>query len=185
MTWSTTPLDSTTWALFADLIERNNGIYGGCWCMGFHPERVRGADARRDAKLRRVRADDAHASLVLDADGAAQGWAQWGSAEELDGIKHRRVYDKQPPPVPDWRIACVFVDKGHRGLGIARLAVADSLTQIAGRGGGLVEAIAAVTEGRSAQGRFLFSATAEVFDSLEFERIRQVGKHAWVMQRSV
>jgi len=32
-----------TWAAFAALVERNNGIFGGCWCMGFHPEGARSA----------------------------------------------------------------------------------------------------------------------------------------------
>ena len=31
-------LDESTWAAFAALVERNNGVFGGCWCMGFHPE---------------------------------------------------------------------------------------------------------------------------------------------------
>jgi hypothetical protein len=25
-------LDETTWPDFADLVERHNGIWGGCWC---------------------------------------------------------------------------------------------------------------------------------------------------------
>ncbi len=29
-------LDESTWDAFAALVERNNGIFGGCWCMGFH-----------------------------------------------------------------------------------------------------------------------------------------------------
>jgi hypothetical protein len=32
------PLDESTWPAFAALVERNNGIFGGCWCIGFHPE---------------------------------------------------------------------------------------------------------------------------------------------------
>jgi len=27
----------TTWPDFAALVEANNGVWGGCWCMGFHP----------------------------------------------------------------------------------------------------------------------------------------------------
>jgi hypothetical protein len=27
-------LDESTWQAFASLVERNNGIFGGCWCMG-------------------------------------------------------------------------------------------------------------------------------------------------------
>ena len=134
-TYTTVPLEASTWDLFADLVERNNGIFGGCWCIGFHPEfGQRGLD-HRAAKEERVRTGRAHAALVLDADGAAQGWAQYGSPEELSGIKHRRVYDKEPPPLPDWRITCVFVDKRHRGAGVARAAVEAALDQIAQAGG--------------------------------------------------
>jgi len=28
-------LDETTWPDFAQLVERHNGIYGGCWCMAY------------------------------------------------------------------------------------------------------------------------------------------------------
>ena len=36
----TRPLDAGTWPDFARLVEANNGVWGGCWCMGFHPEGV-------------------------------------------------------------------------------------------------------------------------------------------------
>ena len=29
-------LDESTWDAFAELVERNNGIFGGCWCTAFH-----------------------------------------------------------------------------------------------------------------------------------------------------
>jgi len=31
-------LDESTWDAFAALVEANGGVFGGCWCMGFHPE---------------------------------------------------------------------------------------------------------------------------------------------------
>ena len=34
----TRPLTPETWPDFAALVEANNGIWGGCWCMGFHAE---------------------------------------------------------------------------------------------------------------------------------------------------
>jgi GNAT superfamily N-acetyltransferase len=112
---------------------------------------------------------------------SAQGWCQYGSPAELPGIKHKLEYDKDPPPPPDWRITCLFVDKRHRGQGIARAALEGALDQIAHLGGGLVEAISEVTTGREAQGRFLFSATVELFEQNGFTRVRQVGKHAWIV----
>ena len=179
------PLDASTWDAFAELVERNNGVYGGCWCIGYHPESGQRGISHRAVKEERVRSDRAHAALVLDADGAAQGWCQYGSPEELSGIKHRRQYDKDAPPVPDWRITCIFVDKQHRAQGIARAALEGALEAIEQAGGGRVEAISETTDGRTAHGRFLFSATVELFEQYGFARGRQVGKHAWIVSRLV
>lgn len=175
-------LDESSWDLFADLVERNGGVYGGCWCIAYHPRKPEGL-GNREAKHQRVLTDAAHAALVLDEQGRAQGWAQYGRPDELAGFKHRREYDKEAPPRPDWRIACVYVDKQHRGQGVARAAVTGALELIAAEGGGLVEAISEVTDGRQAQARFLFSVTVELFDDLGFTRVRQVGKHAWIVNR--
>jgi GNAT superfamily N-acetyltransferase len=179
------PLDQRTWDAFAELVERNNGVFGGCWCIGYHPECGQKGIDYRAAKEERVRTGRAHAALVLDGDGVAQGWCQYGSPEELPGIKHRRAYDQDAPPRPDWRITCFFVDRRHRGQGVARAALEGALDLIARAGGGLVEAIPEVTAGREAPGRFLFSTTVELFEQYGFTRGRQVGKHAWIVSRVI
>lgn len=178
------PLGPESWVQFAELVERNNGIYGGCWCIGYHPECGTKCD-HYQVKKDRVFSDAAHAALVIDECGAAQGWCQYGDPEELAGIKHKREYLKDPPKVPDWRITCIYVDRKHRGQGVARIAIAGALELIAKAGGGLVEAISETTADRQAQGRFLFSGTVELLESFGFSRIRQVGKHAWIMSRYV
>jgi len=185
MTLTTRRLDATTWDAFAELVERNNGIFGGCWCIAYHLEPGQKGGDHRAAKHDRVHSDRAHAALVFDADGVVQGWCQYGSPQELPGIKHRREYAKDAPPLPDWRITCFYVDPRHRGQNIARTALEGALEQIADAGGGLVEAISEVTAGRQAPGRFLFSATVELFEQYGFTRIRQVGKHAWIVSRVV
>jgi hypothetical protein len=111
MSYTVRPLDASAWDAFAELVERNNGIFGGCWCIGYHPECGQKGISYRAVKEDRVRTDRAHAALVLDEAGAAQGWCQYGSPGELPGIKHKREYDKDPPPIPDWRITCFYVDK--------------------------------------------------------------------------
>ncbi len=40
------PLHASTWDVFAELVERNNGIYGGCWCVAFHSAYERGSAIR-------------------------------------------------------------------------------------------------------------------------------------------
>jgi GNAT superfamily N-acetyltransferase len=182
--YTTRPLEASTWDAFAELVERNNGVYGGCWCIGFHTEYQRGISDPRTLKEELVRAGRAHAALVFDEDGVAQGWCQYGSPEEL-GLKHHREYAKDPPPRARWRITCIFVDKSHRGRGVARAGLEGALAQIAAAGGGLVEAISEVTAGREAQGRFLFTATAELFEQYGFTKGRKVGKHAWIVSREI
>jgi len=185
MEFTVTELNTSTWDVFAEVVERNNGIFGGCWCTAFHSEgQQRGLD-RRAIKQERVRCGRTHSALVLDEHGVAQGWCQWGSVEELPNIKHKRVYLKDPPSAPDWRITCFYVDTKHRGQGVARAALGGAVEQIARAGGGLVEAIPEVTAGREAQGRFLYSATVELFEDFGFTRRRQVGKHAWIVTRTI
>ena len=44
------PLSPETWSAFDALVQRHNGIFGGCWCIWFHPdgpERGQGAEANR------------------------------------------------------------------------------------------------------------------------------------------
>ena len=73
----------------------------------------------------------------------------------------------------------------HHGRGVARTALEGALGQISRARGGLVEAISEVTTGRQAPSRFLFSATAELFEQFGFTRRRQVGKHAWIVSRVI
>ena len=178
------PLEESTWKAFAELVERNNGIYGGCWCAPNHVEYQRGVSDPRTLKRKLVKSSKAHAALVIDDDGHAQGWCQYGPSESLE-LKHQRAYNKELPPPARWRIACIFVDKRHRHQGVARAALEGALRQIALAGGGRVEAISEVTAGREAQDRFLFSATVELFEELGFKRVRQVGMHAWIVHKTV
>jgi ribosomal protein S18 acetylase RimI-like enzyme len=182
--YTTRPLGASTWDAFAELVERNNGIYGGCWCIAYHSEYQRGVSDPRTLKEELVRAGRAHAALVFDESDLPLGWCQYGSPEELE-LKHRREYAKDPPPPARWRITCIFVDKGHRGRGVARAGLEGALAQIAAAGGGRVEAISEVTTGREPPGRFLFSATAELFEQYGFRKGRQVGKHAWIVSREI
>jgi ribosomal protein S18 acetylase RimI-like enzyme len=184
MLYTVRSLDAGTWDAFEELVERNNGIYGGCWCIAYHRAYQRGTSDPRTLKEQLVRAGQAHAALVFDEQGLAQGWCQYGSPGEVD-LKNGREYRKDPPPPARWRITCIYVDRRHRGQGIARTELEGALAQIAAAGGGLVEAVSETTDGREAQGRFLFSATVELFQQYGFVRGRKVGKHAWIVSREI
>ncbi|MGI8681242.1 MAG: hypothetical protein ACR2JO_03720, partial [Mycobacteriales bacterium] len=79
------PLRPKTWDAFADLAERHNGVWGGCWCIYFHrplDEATKALGDGRAIKQRLVEAGRAHAALVFDGDEAV-AWCEYGSVEEL------------------------------------------------------------------------------------------------------
>jgi GNAT superfamily N-acetyltransferase len=140
-TYTTRALGPDTWDDFATLVEANNGVWGGCWCMGFHPEGLdrEDASANRGAKRAHVEQGTVHQMLVY-ADDDCVGWCQYGTATELPNIKNPKAYAKDLGSLPDWRIGCIFTDKSHRGQGVERAAVTAALATIKEAGAGIVEA---------------------------------------------
>jgi hypothetical protein len=184
--YTTRLLDADTWGDFARLVEANNGVWGGCWCMGFHAEGLANdAEQNREAKLEHVRRGTVHQVLVYDGDRCV-GWCQYGAPPELPTIKNRKVYEKELRDLPDWRIGCIFTGRHHRGEGVARAAVTGALEAIAQAGGGLVEAYPEQVEGRAPQrGAYFHTGPEDLFAELGFERDRKIAKWRWVMRRHV
>jgi GNAT superfamily N-acetyltransferase len=183
--FSVRPLDESTWPDFARLVEKHNGVWGGCWCMGFHAEGFGSAKAPQDnraVKERRVREGRAHAALVFDGE-ACVGWCQFGSPDELPRIKHKRVYLEGLTDPPDWRITCFFVDRAYRGKGVASSALGGALQLIGALGGGTVESYPERVEDRSVSSSFLHNGTVAMFEHHGFARARPIGKHHWVVTK--
>ena len=178
-------LDESTWDAFAALVEANNGIFGGCWCMGSHPEGA-GKDTtpaiNRQRKLSRVCEGTAHAALVFDGNECV-GWCQFGEPDELPRIKSRAAYEKGRTTSPDWRIACCFVGKGHRRRGVAAAALAGAVELIADLGGGSVEGYP--EDAGSVPAGFLYNGALSSYETLGFTRDRMIGKHRWVVTKIV
>ena len=91
----TRPLSPDTWDDFARLVEANNGVWGGCWCMGFHPEGVgkgHTVSGNRLAKQAHVRNGTVHQILVYDGDECV-GWCSTGRRPS-----HRTSTTRKPMP---------------------------------------------------------------------------------------
>jgi predicted GNAT family acetyltransferase len=184
--FSTQKLTSATWPAFDALVHEHNGVFGGCWCLSFHPKVVGlGYEQRRSAKRELVAKRQAHAALVFDGD-ACIGWCQFGSPAELPEIKNKKAYNatqqREPPP---WRITCFFVDRHHRKQGVAAAALEGALAQIAELGGGVVEACPENTNGKMVSPTFLHAGTYAMFEQAGFTPDRQIGKNKWVVRRTV
>lgn len=184
MPYTIKPLSPETWDDFESLALRHNGVWGGCWCIWFHQsaEIKRGtSEENRALKKSLVMQGKAHAALVY-LDGAPVGWCQYGSPQELPKIYHKKKVESGAYDVPDWRITCIFVDKSHRGKGVAKAAVEGALALIRQAGGGVVETYPQNTEGKRISGAFLYNGTQRLFESCGFALIRTKGKNHTIMR---
>ena len=181
------PLGPDTWEAFADLAERHNGVWGGCFCTWFHPRRKdQGIDveAGRPYKELLVREGRAHAALVFDGE-VAVAWCQYGSPEELPNIYHRKEYEAGLDKAPDYRVTCFFVDRNYRRKGVAATALQGALELIAQAGGGVVEGYPHDTQGKKTSASFLYSATRSMFEEAGFSFERKKGTKNCVMRKTV
>ncbi|WP_218184619.1 hypothetical protein [Nigerium massiliense] len=111
--YTVTALTPQTWPAFEALVERQSGLFKGCWCTWFHPaceERGQSAEGNRAHKLDLVERGLAHAALVMDGDDAV-AWAEYGTPAELPTIHHRKQYDAEKTGDPDFRVTCVLSTK--------------------------------------------------------------------------
>ena len=186
--WRVEPLSPQTWDAFAELAERHNGVWGGCWCTWFHcyphPPELAGLGAR-EFKRRRVEQDRAHAALVLDGE-VALAWAEYGPVEELPDIHHRTQWEAESVRRPDYRITCLFVARGHRRQGLAEIAVRGALALIAEAGGGVVESYPHdLPPQKKVSASHLYNATRSMYERLGFRYDRPKGQGNCVMSTVV
>jgi GNAT superfamily N-acetyltransferase len=180
-------LNAKTWPDYERLVEANNGVWGGCWCMWYHgkPDGAEPApEVKRKTKKCLVEEGRAHAALVFDGKDCV-GWCQFGSPDELPRIHNEKAYLASDSPLPEWRITCFFSGKGYRGKGVAAAALEGAIEQIRKLGGGRIEGYPEDVEGRKASPAFLFNGSLSMFEQQGFKRSRKIGKHKWVVTRTV
>ncbi len=178
-------LGGETWPAFARIVEKHNGVWGGCWCTAFHlkrSEEKEWAGKHRVLKERLVRADRSHAALVYDGSDVV-GWCQFGPPLELPG--RMSGYGKLDLAPPDWRITCLFVDRDHRKEGVAKAALEGALRFIAARGGGTVDGYPIDTRGKPYSSSFLWGGTESMFTELGFHPLGNLGTSKRVMRKVV
>lgn len=168
---------------------------GSCWCMHYQRPRpvLRGGPTakhrainRRD-KARLVHEGRSHAILVYERD-TPIGWCQYGPREELPRIDAGRGYRKAGPPPEGaklWRITCFFVDRAHRGQGVAKFALRAALDSIKRQGGGIVEAYPVVSEKMAAVQEFRWFGTPGMFRKEGFEVVAPLGTSGVLMRKTV
>jgi len=174
-----------TWPDFVRVMEKHNGVWGGCWCVTFHLKpggSSQAAGSRRAYKEKLVRANQSHAALVYDGANVV-GWAQFGPPSELPGrMGGVRKLGVAPP---EWRITCFFVDRDRRREGIAEAALEGALRMIAAKGGGTVDGYPIATREKPYSSSFLWGGTESMFAESGFRPVGSLGTSKMVMRRVV
>ena len=177
-------LHESTFADFARLVEKHNGVWGGCWCLYFHQKGTGSLEGNKQAKHGLVCQGRAKAALVYDGD-VAVGWCQYGRPDDLPRIYHLKAYLAAVRDTPDWRITCFFIDRDYRRQGVATMALEGALELITAEGGGLVESFPALVDDRKTSASFLHNVTISVFERQGFELVAKIGMHKWLMTKRV
>ena len=178
-------LGSETWPDFARIVEKHNGVWGGCWCVAFHLNRSEEKEwtgKHRALKEKLVRGDRSHAALVYDGTDIV-GWCQFGSPAELPA--RLGGFNRLGEALPDWRITCFFVDRDHRKEGVAKAALQGALRIIAAKGGGTVDGYPIDTRGKPYSSSFLWGGSQSMFTELGFRPLGALGTSKWVMRKVV
>ena len=126
-----------------------------------------------------------HAILVYD-DQTPVGWCQYGRQDELPRIDARRTYRKAAPAVRVtnlWRITCFFVDRDHRGRGVAKIALHAALESIKKQGGGIVEAFPVVSKKMATVPEWRWFGTPGMFQKEGFQRVGPLGTSGVLMRK--
>jgi len=116
------------------------------------------------------------------------GWCQYGTREELPRIDAGRNYRKVGPPGETqrlWRITCFFVDREHRGRGVAKFALGAALASIRRRGGGVVEAYPVVSAKMAAVPEWRWFGTPSMFRREGFREVAPLGASGVLMRKTV
>lgn len=186
MNLSIKALNMETWQDFERLVEKHNGVWGGCWCTAFHPkspEQKRSAEATKAYKKKLVEEDCAHAALVFAGD-VCVAWCQFGPPQELPNIYHKKEVEAKMA-TPDWRITCIFVDKNYRKNGLSFLALKGALELIKELGGGVVESYPQDPKGKKISNSFLYNGTREIFERAGFTYEGEKGKNHCIMRKTI
>jgi GNAT superfamily N-acetyltransferase len=175
-------LGKETWPDFERMVEKHNGVWGGCWCTFFHlppSEHKKWSGKHHEYKEKLVHENRSHAALVYDGPDVV-GWCQFGPLGELPG--RMLGYRKMDVAMPDWRTTCFFVDRDHRREGVAKAALEGALRFIAARGGGTVDGYPiALPKGKKYSNSFIWGGTESMYLNLGFRSLGHFGTSNRVM----
>jgi GNAT superfamily N-acetyltransferase len=163
-----------------------NGAYANCWCMWW---RMRSTDfdraaprSKRDA-MRRLVTGGRTPGLLAYRDGRPVGWVSVAPREEFGRLERsptlKRVDDR-----PVWSIVCFYVDRRHRGAGVARALLRGAEEHAARSGATALEAYPVDPARRAYASAEAYTGVVPLFEEAGFREVARRGSRP-IMRKAV
>ncbi|MCC6408051.1 MAG: GNAT family N-acetyltransferase [Planctomycetes bacterium] len=167
------PLTLERWDDFVDLLGPR-GACGGCWCMTSRlPKRdyAAGKGEKNKRAMKKLVASEHPTGLLAYRDGKAVGWCSIAPRSEFAGLAKSRF--AKPVDARDaWAISCLYVDREHRGTGVATALVRAATEHAFAHGAECVDAWPHETKrGERAIDLFVWMGLRPCFDRAGFTEV--------------
>ncbi|HLF41013.1 MAG TPA: GNAT family N-acetyltransferase, partial [Acidimicrobiia bacterium] len=159
-----------------------NGAYSGCWCMWWRTTasdfNERAGGGLRDDLEALVAGGRVPGLLAYDDGGAPGagpvGWISVAPRPEF-GRLQRSPKLKPVDGVPVWSIVCFYIQRGHRGTGVATALLDAAVAYAAQQGAEAVEAYPTDPGAGRVPGASAFTGLLPMFERAGFSEIARRG----------
>jgi GNAT superfamily N-acetyltransferase len=170
------PVTSERWRDLECLFGER-GASSGCWCMWWRKpaqEWDRDAGAVNKRELRALTRAEPAPGLLAYRDGAPVGWVALAPRDAYPRMQRSR-YLGPVDPTPVWMISCFYIDRHHRGTGVASALLAAAVRFAREHGARAVEGVPIDTSLKSKANADLFTGTLAMFLDARFAEIARRG----------
>lgn len=154
------------------------GASSGCWCMWWRKsakEWDRDAGTVNKRQLRALVRRDPAPGLLAYRDHEPVGWVALAPRDDYPRLQRSRhlgpVDDK-----PVWVISCFYIDRHHRGAGVATALLGGAIRFARAHGARAVEGVPIDTSARAKANADLYTGTLAMFLDARFEEIARRGQ---------
>lgn len=167
------PVTQATWPDLESLFEGRGGP-SYCWCMAFRRIAPDADKADRKDALRGRVADGVPVGRVYYDNAAPVAWSSIAPPET-----YLKLGGPEEPGEVIWSLACMFIRRDLRGLGLTRQMVALAEAEAAAKGATVIEATPVDPDSPS----YKFMGTVPFFAAAGYAEVARAGTRRHVMRK--
>ena len=184
------PLTSERWDDLVRLFGER-GASGGCWCMFFRlPRKAFDAGARdgglgNRAGLRALVEAGEVPGLLAYLEGEPVGWVSVAPREAFGRVQRSAFGRASPGARGVWAIVCFFVDRRHRGRGVARALLRGAVEHARREGARALEAYPLDASVRRPAAPEAYVGLSSMFEAEGFREVARPYPHRPILRREL